>query len=276
MSKNFSSDKKFIYQHLTQITPSFWVTDIYLVAYPLLLIWFLYMFYLIGCRQFCKKHTATTFSSEFWTLLVVFLILDSLIVYFYTDNVVLSSVLIIIQTAMLYFLTWMAFDVCWNHISDHDDNCTENSENNDVVELNRCEIILLRILTLNVFPLFAIFNTVVLVWQWAIIVEYRIFNWSDNLTCLVMLSILAVVLIIYWHMDLLFLRNYFVWTWLPSFAVIISFIGVFQYQDQIGSKQKPALLFAFVIFIVSIVQLFLKTIFLCLCPSSRSNKFSRV
>lgn len=262
--------------HRTQITPATWFYYSFYVIYPLLIIWYLYMFYLIVLRLLFKRNKSTIFPGTFWILCIVSNVLDIIGNYFFgNQNYVLSSIIFTIDLLIMYLLTMIGYYVCWSEIDyENEDDCP--SWRKDRLDLHKWEIILLRLLTLNAFPLAAIMGTILTFFQWSYVLKYFALHLSDNVACIIALAILAVFLMIFWHMDSCFFRNYFVYTWLPAIGIIFSFAAVIARQHQIGGKQKPALLFAFILLIYSVIYFVLKMLLLCVRSPRENPRFARI
>jgi len=269
-------------RYMTQITPASWVFMIWTVIYGLLIIWYIYVFYLLLCRQLlARSNKSPLFPGIFWFIFIIVNVLNGVWIYCFLHNsMVLAGVILVVLTLMLYLLNMIAYRVCWwdvtyNGNSANNKNDVEH-DNDDIVELSRCEIALLRFLTLNGLPLYAIWCTVATCLQWTIIFKYFIFHWSDNVSSIVTLSILSLLLLMYWNLDLLVKREYFVWTWSTYIALIVAFSAIIDRYNYIGGMYRPGLFFAFILLIVSIVGLLIKAFTLCLCPPKCEHRFSRV
>jgi hypothetical protein len=269
-------------RYMTQITPSLWMFRIWGVIYGLLIIWYIYIFYLLLCRQlFSRKNKSPLFPGIFWLLFIIVNVLNAIWLYLFLNRyMTLSGIIIIILTLMLYLLNMIAYRVCWLDVA----SCRCNSQydndvesNDDIVELSTCEIILLRLLTLNGLPLYAMWCTIASCIQWAMILQYFTFHWSSNVSSIVVLSVLSLILLIYWNIDLMAKRSYFVWTWLPWFALIAGLIAILDRYNSFGSERRPGLFFAFILLVVSGFMLMMKFFSLLLCPPRYdSPRFSRV
>jgi len=274
------SERNVTNNHLTQITPAQWVFMIWNVIYGLLIIWYIYVFYLLLCRQLLSRSgKSPLFPGIFWFLFTIVHILNGVWIYCFLHNsMVLAGIIVIVLTLMLYLLNMIAFRVCWWDVTSYDrTNKNDPESDEDMVELSRCEIELLKYLTLNGLPLYAMWCTIVACIQWAIIFKYSIFHWSDNVSCIVVLSVLSLLLLIYWNMELLMKREYFTCTWLPDIALILAFSAIIDRYNYIGGMHRPGLFYVFILLIVSIVSILLKFFTLCLCPPKNDNpRFSRV
>jgi hypothetical protein len=168
------------------------------------------------------------FPGIFWIIFIVVNALNGLWIYcFLNYEMILSGFLLLALTILLYLLNAVAFRVCWYDVTYSRDNDSEDmSHEEDIVELSHCEVVLLRLLTLNGLPLYAMWSSIATCLQWALNFRYFTFNWSDNVSCVVVLAILSGILLIYWSMELLFLRKYFVWTWLSCFVLILAFSAI--------------------------------------------------
>jgi hypothetical protein len=278
-----------VHRYGLQITPASWATVVWAIIYSLLAVWFLYIFYLLLCRQLlCSGlHNKTSlFPAIFWLLFIIVNVLNGIWVYLFADqHLVVSGIVLLVLTVMLYVLNLMAYRVCWvDVVSEHEvynnnnNNDVEHShEDTDAVRLSKCELVLLRFLTLNGLPLYAMWCTLAAGLQWAMIFRYSLFHWSDSVACVVALAILTVVLLVYWVIDLSLARSYMSWTWFADFGAIVFFASIIQRQHSVGGVHHPGLLFAFVLLIVSGLVVVLKSMILC-CKSSMSKKirFSRV
>jgi len=269
----------FIHNYWMPITPASWTIFIWIILYASLIVWFFYVFYLMMCRQLCSRDMKSPlFPSIFWFLFCIVHILNG--VWLYLDlrqNIVISGIILLVLTIMLYVLWMMASRVCWVDVTScHDSNDVESCDD-EAIELSRCEIILLKVLTLNIFPLYAIWSTLNACLQWAIIFHYSLLHWNQNLSCILPLIVLSIILLIYWMISLFLKREWFVWTWLPNIAVIVACHAVTDSQHTIGGRHAPAVLFVFILMIVSYAVLFFRTLTLCLCPPKfSSHRFSRV
>lgn len=229
-----------------------------------------------------KKNRSTIFPATFWILFIICSGLDVLGGYWFMKNRLLFlSITSTVQAFVLYLLTIVAFFVCWSDIRDENDVDVNNIEcdrrmNNNKYGLNKCEIILLRILTLNGIPFWTMIVTILTALRWMYTFEYT-FHWGDSFSCVLGLSLLTVVLLIYWSMDTCFIGKYMVWTWTPPLALIFCFAAIIINHHQIGNKHKPALLFTFVLLIATIFFFVVKIFSLCLRNSRQPNpRFSRV
>jgi hypothetical protein len=255
------TERQLTNKYMTQITPASWAFIVWDVIYGLLVIWYLYIFYLLLCRQlFSGKKKSPLFPGIFWFIFIIVNVLSTLWFYLFLDNhILISGILALILIIMLYLLNVIAFRICWLDVRlVNTNNYNNDDENNsdDVVELSRCELILLRCLTLNGLPLYALWTSFTTSVQWSMILQYFTFHWSSNVSSIIALSVLSVVLLIYWHMDLLVKRKYFVYSYLPLMALVI----------------------AFALLIASSAMLLFKFISHCLCPSKWDDerRFSRV
>jgi len=174
----------------------------------------------------------------------------------------------------------MAFRICWVDVRLSSSNTYNNDDecyNDDIVELSCCDLMMLRFLTLNGLPLYAIWCSFVACVQWAIILEYFTFHFRDTVACIITLSVLSVVLLIYWHMDLLILRKYFVYSYLPLIALVVAFSAIIVRYHSMGGRDRPGICFAFVLLIVSSFMLLLKVLSLCMCPPRCDDRrFSQI
>jgi len=265
-------------RYMTQITPASWVFSIWSVIYGLLVIWYIYVFYLLLCRQ--SRNNLPLFPGIFWLLFTAVHSLNALWLYFYLHNsMIISGVILIVITLVLYLMNAIAFRVCWFDVVRSNKRNTQDIESNDedLVELSQCEIILLRLLTLNGLPMYATWCTIATCLQWTSLFKYTIFHWSDNVSCIVSLSLLSALLLIYWNMDLLTKREYFVWTWFSCFTLVVAFTAIIDRNNSFGGPRKPGLFFAFILLIISVFVIVLKAFTLCLCPPRYYNpRFSRV
>jgi len=247
--------------------------------YISLIVWFLYVFYLMMCRQLCTRDMKSPlFPSIFWFLFCIVHILNAVWLYLgLRHNIVISGIVLLVLTIILYVLWMMSCRVCWIDITCcHDPNDVESSDE-DVVELSSCEITLLRFLTLNIIPFYAMWCTLTACLQWAIIFHYSLFHWTQNVSCILTLVVLSIILLMYWMLSCFIKRDWFVWTWLPTISVIVACLAVLIKRDTIGGTHAPAVLFVFVLMIVSAIVLAFRFITLCLCPPKFSDaRFSRV
>jgi hypothetical protein len=264
---------------MTQITPATWVIIVWPVLYGLLIIWFIYVFYLLMCRQLCSRdNKSSLFPGLFWFLFIVVNILNAIWLYLFVHhNMLISGIILLILIVMLYVLNMMAYRVCWQEVTYNSYNSNDVEQNEENIELSHCEVVLLRILTLNAFPLYAMWCTITACLQWTIIFQHFLFHWSDDVASIVTLAILSMVLMMYWAMSILFKREYFVWTWLPSLSLIVFFIGMIARHHSMGGLHEPGLLFGFVLLIVTGVMILIKLVTLCLChPKYNNPRFSRI
>lgn len=278
-----TKEMQFSKQHLTQITPSYWIFATWDVIYILLAVWYIFVFYLLLFRQLCcGRNKSPLFPGIFWFLLIVVHVLNGLWVYlFEKNNFVISGIIILILTFLLFLVNMIASRVCWLDVTydktNNDDNDVERCNDDDIVELSRCEIVLLRSLTLNGLPLYAIWCSVASAIQWAIIFQYFTFHWSAGLASVVPLAVLSVVLLIYWFVELILQRQFFVYTWLTAISLILSFGAIIQRYHSIGDANHPGLFFAFILLIVSGAMMLFKFLTLCCCPPKYDNpRFSHI
>jgi hypothetical protein len=273
------SPEHVLYKYATQLTPASWLIVVWIIVYVMLIVWFLYIFYLIMCRQLCSRdNKSPLFPSFFWFLFIIINVLNAVWLSLFTHHdMVISGIVLLVLVVMLYVLNMMAYRVCWKEVTYSNDVNDVESYDDDMVELSRCETILLRILTLNALPLYAMWCTIAACLQWSMIFKYSLFHWSDNVSCIISLSVLSLVLLIYWSMCILMKREYFVWTWLPSFALITAIIATLCRHHSVGGLHAPGLFFAFILLLVSGVMTLLHFLTVCLCrPKSPSPRFSRV
>jgi hypothetical protein len=282
-------------QYMTQITPQNWVFMTWIVIYALLVIWFVYVFYLMCCRQLCSRNRRSPlFPGIFWLIFIIINVLNAIWLHLFMNrHMVMSGIILIVLDVMLYLICLMAYRICWKDItcnsesnSNNESNCNnsgrynndaESNNDHDVIELSYCEVWLLRFLTLNGLPLYAMWCTICTAIQWTIIFQYFTFHWSDNMSSIVNLSILSVIILIYWHVDHLVKREYFVYTWLPWIVLVVAFSGMIDRYHSTGSHNKPGLFFAFILLIVTSAIILFKVFFLCCCPPKHRNRgFSRV
>jgi len=273
-----STPRQIINKHMTQITPELWILWIWHILYGILGLWFLYVFYLLMFREFCSRdNKSSLFSALFWFLFSVVNVLNALWLYlFVNNNMLISGIILLILTFMLTILSTMVCYACWMDVA-----CNKDSENDvecdDKVQLSCCEIIILRMLTLNCLPFYTIWCAAIACFQWTVIFKYFLLHWSDNVSSIICLSVLSAVLVIYWATELLFKREYFVWTWLPAFSLIILFSGVIARNHSIGGINAPGVFFVFILLIVTGVVIVLKLASLCFCrPKSPERRFSRI
>lgn len=264
-----------MHKHMTQITLGSCLYWIWGVTYAILILWFLYVFYLLLCRQSCSRNNKTPlFSGLFWFLFIIVNLLCSVWLYLFVhNNILISGIVLLTLTVISYVLNILAYHSC-----SYEENENEEEESNgENMGLLRCEITLLKLLTLNGLPLYSMVCTITSCLQWIIILQYNLFNFSDNLSSVISLAVLTLLLMLYWGFDLLFERKNFAWTWLPSFALIFAFGAMIAKKHSIGGKHLPGLFFVFILLIVSVIELFLKSCALCLCHGkSRTPRFSRV
>jgi len=275
-------------KHLTQITPALWALYFWDVVYGLLIIWFTYVLFLLF-RQLCSRsNKSPLFPGMFWFLFIIINVLNAIWAYsFVHNNLILAGVIGIILCLMLYLLNWMAYRVCWFDIysygnNNNNDNNNNNkndveSNNDDLIELSHCQISLLRFLTLNALPLYAMWCTISTAVEWASIFKYSMFHWSDNTSSIVVLTIFSLILLLFWHSEHLHKREYFVWTWLPLMGLIVALSAMIDRYGSVGGVHRPGLFFAFILLIISLVTLILKVFTTCICPPRVENpRFSRV
>jgi len=262
-----------------EIIPEWWSIIVWIVLYISLIVWFLYVFYLMMCRQLCSRDMKTPlFPSIFWFLFCIVHILNAVWLYLgLRHNIVVSGIVLLVLTITLYVLWMMSCRVCWMDVTCyHDPNDVESCDE-DVVELSSCEITLLRFLTLNIIPFYAMWCTLTACLQWAIIFHYSLFHWTQNVSCILTLVVLSIILLMYWMLSCFIKRDWFVWTWLPTISVIVACLAVLIKRDTVGGTHAPAVLFVFVLMIVSAIVLAFRFITLCLCPPKFSDaRFSRV
>jgi len=261
-------------EHMTQITPASWVFSVWLILSGIFIVWFLYVFYLLICRQSCSRdNKSPLFSGIFWFLFIMVNVLNAISSHlFINDHILISGIILLILVITLYVLSSLAARVAL-----FDAVCKNNDSNDDNVELSVCEIALLRMLTLNVFPLYAMWCTLMACLHWAIIFKYHLFHFSDNVSCVLALGILSVILVIHWAFELLFKRKYYVWTWLPSFALVVFFTAIIMKHRSVGGLHTPGLFFAFILLIVAGIAIIIKSCGICLCyPKTPSPRFSRI
>lgn len=269
----------FISQYWMPITPASWTFIVWIVLYALITLWFLFVFYLMMCRQLCSRDMKSSlFPSIFWFLFSIVHILNGVWLYLgLRQNIVISGIVLLVLTIMLYVLWMMVSRVCWQDVTAYNDSNDVESSDDEVIELSCCEVMLLRLLTLNIFPFYAIWCTLMACLQWAIIFHYSLFHWSQNLSCIISLAVLSVFLLMYWMLSSFVKREWFTWTWLPTISVIVGCIAVIVRQHTIGGRHAPAVLFVFILMLVSIAVLVFRFVTLCLCPPKFSNhRFSRV
>jgi len=262
-----------INEYMTQITPARWSLLVWPIIYGLLIIWFIYIFYLLLCRQLCSRdNKSSVFPGIFWFLFIIVNVLNGVWLYlFMHKDMLISGIVLLVLVVMLYALNMIAFRVCWQDVGYNDSKKSNDVEQtDDNIELSHCEVVLLRILTLNAFPLYAIWCSIAACLQWAIIFQYFWLHWSDNVASVVTLAILSAMLLIFWSISLLFKRECFVWTWLPSLSLLAVFIAIVK-RHSMGSMHEPGTLFAFVLLIVTGVMILLKLVTLCLCHPKYNN-----
>jgi len=192
----------------------------------------------------------------------------------------LTGIILAVLCLMLYLINMIAFRVCWFDVTYHKSNNNNNDveENlDDIVELSRCEVVLLRFTTLNGLPLYAMWCTLATALEWTMIFQYHTFHWSSTVSSVVTLSILTFCLLIYWTMDLITLRKYFVYTWLSCILLVVVFSAIIARYNSIGGDDRPALSFVFALLIASCVAIIYKLFSLCCCPPKyQEPRFSRV
>lgn len=282
MGKRKNDEKNITDKYMTQITPANWMFWVWIVIYALLILWYVYVFYLLCCRQLCsRKQKTPLFPGIFWLVFIIINVLNAITLHLYLDHhMLVSGIILIVLDVMLYLICLMAYQICWMGVTcynasryNNDAECNES----DTVELSCCEIMLLRSLTLNGLPLYAMWCTVATAVQWTIIFQYFTFHWSDNVASIVNLSILSVIILAYWHLDHLIKREFFVYTWLPWIVLVISFAAMIDRYHSIGGHHKPGLFFAFILLIVTSAIIVFKLFCLICCPPKSHNPgFSRV
>jgi len=170
-------EKQITSEYMTQITPPNWMFMVWNVIYILLIIWYIYVFYLLLCRQlFSRRNKTPLFPGIFWLLFIIINVLNGVWMYLFTHHhMVQSGIVLIVLTAMLILLNFIAFRICWKDVvsSDgryrsNDPECC-NNDDDDIVELSSCEIGLLRSLTLNALPLYGMWCLLATCIQWTII-----------------------------------------------------------------------------------------------------------
>jgi len=272
-------------KYMTQITPANWLFMVWIVIYALLILWYVYVFYLLCCRQLCSRKLKTPlFPGIFWLTFIIINVLNAIWLHlFLNHHMLVSGIVLIVLDVMLYLICMMAYRICWMDVTCYNSNrynndAENNNDNNDTVELSCCEIMLLRLLTLNGLPLYAMWCTVATAIQWTIIFQYFTFHWSDNVSSIINLSILSAIILAYWHMDHLVKREYFVYTWLPWVVLVVSFASIIDRYHSIGGHHKPGLFFAFILLIVTSAIIVFKLFCLTCCPPKPNNNpgFSRV
>jgi len=271
-------EKQITSEYMTQITPPNWMFMVWNVIYILLIIWYIYVFYLLLCRQlFSRRNKTPLFPGIFWLLFIIINVLNGVWMYLFTHHhMVQSGIVLIVLTAMLILLNFIAFRICWKDVvsSDgryrsNDPECC-NNDDDDIVELSSCEIGLLRSLTLNALPLYGMWCLLATCIQWTIIFEYFTFHLSDNISSIINLSLLTAALIIFWHFDIFITREYFVHTWLAGAVLIVTFSSIISKHHSIGSRHSPGLFFVFILLIVSSFLGMVKILSCCCCPPKKS------
>jgi hypothetical protein len=280
-----NEEKDITDKYMTQITPANWLFMVWIVIYALLILWYVYVFYLLCCRQLCSRKLKTPlFPGIFWLTFIIINVLNAIWLHlFLNHHMLVSGIVLIVLDVMLYLICMMAYRICWMDVTCYNSNrynndAESNNDNNDTVELSCCEIMLLRLLTLNGLPLYAMWCTVATAIQWTIIFQYFTFHWSDNVSSIINLSILSAIILAYWHMDHLVKREYFVYTWLPWVVLVVSFASIIDRYHSIGGHHKPGLFFAFILLIVTSAIIVFKLFCLTCCPPKPNNNpgFSRV
>jgi len=294
--KDTNTERQITDKYMTQITPALWMFMVWDVIYILLIIWYIYVLYLLLCRQlFSRRNRTPLFPGIFWFLFIIINVLNGVWIYLFTHHhMVESGIVMIVLTAMLILINIIAYRICWVDVAssnakynnndpeysnnnNNNNNNTDINHNDDIVELSSCEIGLLRLLTLNVLPLYGIWCLVATCGQWTIIFQYFTFHLSDNVSSIINLSILTFVLIMYWHLDIFVKREYFVYTWLPCIVLVVAFSSIICRYHSMGGHHKPGLFFVFILLIVSGFLTMVKLFSVCCCPPKRNNPdFSRV
>lgn len=277
--KSYSTIKDISDKHITQIQPENWLFMIWDVIYVLFIIWYIQVFLLLF-RQLCCGKNKAIFPGIFWFIFIIINVLNGLWIRLYSKNyMIISGILLLILTLMLYLINMIAFRVCWMDVTYQKCNNDENDveRNNDVVELSRCEVVLLRLTTLNGLPLYAMWCTIASALQWTMIFQYDTFHWSSTLACVVPLSVLALLLLMYAFMDVVTLRKYFVYTWSPCIALIVAFSAILARNHSIGGHNRGGLTFVFILLISVVAVTMLRLVSLCCCrPKYENPRFSRV
>jgi hypothetical protein len=264
---NMHRIKRISNNHPTQIEPANWMFGVWVVIYVLFVIWYLYIFLLLF-RQICcgRRNKSPLFPGIFWLIFIIINVLNGLWIHLYVKNyMVISGIILAVLTLMLYLINMIAFRVCWFDVT-YEKPYNDDERDDDIVELSRCEVGLLRFTTLNGLPLYAIWCTVATALQWTMIFQYDTFHWSSTVSSIVTLSILSFVLFMFWFMEIISLRKYFTYTWLPSILLIVVFSSIIARAHSMGGSHRPGLLFAFVLLIVSSAMLLVKFFTLCCCP----------
>lgn len=285
-----------MHQYWTQISPGTWFCYVWAVLYGILIIWFIYVFYLLMCRQSCSRNkNPSLFSGFFWFLFIIVNALNPVWLYLLVrQKILISGIVLLVKIIVLDVLNLAALQTCstmmqMSNQNSNDSNrndCNSNDGNPNNYNSNDgnsndgfmpCEAGLLNFLTLNGLPLYVMVAKLTACFQWAIIFKYFIFHWSDNMSTVVSLGIFTFTLLILWMLDLLFLRKFTVWTWLPSIALVIVLGGVVMHHNSIGGRHAPGLFFAFLLTVVSFIFLLVKGCTLSLCyPKSANPRFSRI
>jgi hypothetical protein len=277
-ANNMYGIKTITNNHPTQIEPANWMFGVWVVIYVLFVIWYLYIFLLLF-RQICcgRRNKSPLFPGIFWLIFIVINVLNGLWVRLYVKNyMVISGIILAVLTLMLYLINMIAFRVCWFDVT-YEKPYNDDERDDDIVELSRCDVGLLRLTTLNGLPLYAAWCTVATALQWTMILQYNIFHWSSNISSIVTLAILSFVLLMFWFMEIISLRRYFAYTWSPTILLIVVFSSIIARVHSMGGSHRPGLLFAFILLIVSSAMLLVKFFTLCCCPPKYENqRFSRV
>lgn len=258
-------------EYMTQVTIGSCLYWIWGVVYALLITWFIYVFYLLMCRQLCSQdNKMPLFSGFFWFLFIIINLLSSLWLYLFVhDHILISGIILLTLMILLYALNMLA---C-RHCIDMESN--KNNSNGDH-ELLNCELSLLKFLTLNGIPLYAMCCALTACLQWIIIFKYFLFHFSDNISCIISLAIFTVFLMLYWIVDFCS-KTSCSHTWLSYLAIIYVFGAIITKHNSIGNVHSPGLLFSFILLILSIIMLFVKTCLVCCCyPKSANPSFSLV
>lgn len=234
----------------------------------------IYVLFIIVPKMVSQIDKTPLFPGIFWFLFTVVNVLNGIWIYlFVNDHMIVSGIILIVLTLILYLVTLMAYRICWLDVTSNEFDCDNDMENNDdKVLLLKWELISLRILTLNVIPLYAMWCTIATCIQWSMILRDFILHIGDDASCIVVLSILSTILLFYWFIDIFYKRKYGVYTWFTYYVLIVAFGGILARYDGIGGERRPALFFSFILLAVSGFMTLLKILSSCLCRPKFDNQ----
>jgi len=104
-----------MHHYMTQITLGSYLYWLWGAVYAIMIMWFIYVFYLLLCRVSCSRdNKIPLFSGFFWFLFIIVNLLNSLWLYLFVHHhILISGIILLTTTVMLYALNILAYRLCF-------------------------------------------------------------------------------------------------------------------------------------------------------------------